>query len=104
MVPLVDAHHHIWRQADLAWLHGPPQPRIFGEYEAIRRDYPIEEYMAEAGVAGVVRSVYVQTNWPLGREVDEVGWAQGVADRHGSRMPSWATPIWPRRASGPPST
>jgi hypothetical protein len=31
----------------------------------------------------VVRSVYVQTNWPPGREVEEVGWAQSVADRHG---------------------
>jgi predicted TIM-barrel fold metal-dependent hydrolase len=83
MIPLVDAHHHIWRQADLAWLQGPPQPRIFGEYAAIRRDYPIEEYMAEARAAGVVRSVYVQTNWPAGREEEEVAWVQAVADRHG---------------------
>jgi predicted TIM-barrel fold metal-dependent hydrolase len=83
MVPLVDAHHHIWRRADLAWLQGPPQPRIFGEYGAIRRDYPIEEYLAEARAAGAVRSVYVQTNWPPGREVDEVAWVQSVADRHG---------------------
>ncbi len=83
MIPLVDAHHHIWRQADLAWLQGPPQPRIFGEYAAIRRDYPIEEYVAEARAAGVVRSVYVQTNWPAGREEEEVAWVQSVADRHG---------------------
>jgi len=39
---LVDAHHHIWRQADLPWLSGPMQPRIFGPYEPIRRDYPIQ--------------------------------------------------------------
>lgn len=83
MIPLVDAHHHIWRQADLAWLQGPPQPRIFGEYAPIRRDYPIEEYMAEARAAGVVGSVYVQTNWPPGREEEEVSWVQAVADRHG---------------------
>jgi len=83
MIPLVDAHHDIWRQADLAWLQGPPQPRIFGEYGAIRRDYPIEEYMGEARAAGVERSVYVQTNWPPGREVEEVAWVQSVADRHG---------------------
>ena len=84
MPPLViDAHHHVWRQADLAWLQGPPQPRIFGEYAAIRRDYPIEEYAAEARAAGVVRSVYVQTNWPAGREEEEVAWVQAEADRHG---------------------
>ena len=84
MPPLVaDAHHHIWRQADLAWLQGPPQPRIFGEYAALCRDYSIEEYMADARAAGVVRSVYVQTNWPAGREEEEVAWVQAVADRHG---------------------
>jgi predicted TIM-barrel fold metal-dependent hydrolase len=83
MIPLVDAHHHIWRQADLVWLQGAPQPRIFGEYAAIRRDYPIEEYVNEARAAGVVRSVYVQTNWPAGREEEEVAWVQSVADRHG---------------------
>jgi predicted TIM-barrel fold metal-dependent hydrolase len=84
MPPLVaDAHHHIWRQADLAWLQGPPQPRIFGEYAPLCRDYSIEEYLAEARAAGVVRSVYVQTNWPAGREEEEVAWVQAVADRHG---------------------
>ena len=41
MTEFVDAHHHIWRQADLPWLIGPMQPRIFGPYEPIRRDYPI---------------------------------------------------------------
>lgn len=81
--PIVDAHHHIWRLADLPWLSGPPVPRIFGEHDAIRRDYPVEEYRAEATAAGVVRSVYVQTNWAQARAVDEVAWAQSVADRHG---------------------
>lgn len=83
MIPLVDAHHHIWRLADLTWLQGPPQPRIFGEYGALRRDYAIEEYVAEARAAGVVRSVYVQTNWPAGREEEEVAWVQSVGERHG---------------------
>lgn len=81
--PIVDAHHHVWRVADLAWLSGPPLPRIFGDYEAIRRDYPIEEYLAEARPTGVVASVYVQTNWPAGRELEEVAWVQSVADAHG---------------------
>ena len=29
----IDAHFHIWRQADLPWLVGLMQPRIFGPYE-----------------------------------------------------------------------
>ena len=53
MIPIVDAHHHIWRQADLPWLQGPMVPRIFGPYEPIRRDYPIEEFLAD--IAGIRR-------------------------------------------------
>ena len=45
MNEIVDGHHHIWRQADLPWLTGPMQPRIFGPYEPIRRDYSIQEYL-----------------------------------------------------------
>jgi predicted TIM-barrel fold metal-dependent hydrolase len=79
---IVDAHHHIWRQADLAWLQGPMQPRIFGPYEAIRRDYPIEEYLDDARPCGVEKSVYVQTNWPPGGELDEAAWVQHVGDEN----------------------
>jgi predicted TIM-barrel fold metal-dependent hydrolase len=76
---IVDAHHHVWRQADLPWLQGPMQPRIFGPYEPIRRDYPIVEFRADVEPAGVVRSVYVQTNWPPARALDEIRWVQSVA-------------------------
>jgi predicted TIM-barrel fold metal-dependent hydrolase len=76
---IVDAHHHIWRQRDLSWLSGPMQPRIFGPYEAIRRDYPIEEYRDDIRGTGVAQSVYVQANWPPARFEDEVAWVQSVA-------------------------
>jgi predicted TIM-barrel fold metal-dependent hydrolase len=80
---IVDAHHHIWRQADLPWLQGPMVPRIFGPYEPIRRDYPIEEFLADIAGSGVEKSVYVQTNWAKAGAVDEVAWVQATADRHG---------------------
>ena len=80
---IVDAHHHIWRLADVPWLSGPPVPRIFGDYTALRRDYPVDEFVAAARPHGVVKSVYVQVNVPAGKEVDEVAWVQSVADRHG---------------------
>lgn len=83
MMKIVDAHHHIWRQRDLPWLMGPMQPRIFGPYEAIRRDYPIEEYLADIEGRGVVKSVYVQANWAKDRFEDEVAWVQGEAGRTG---------------------
>jgi predicted TIM-barrel fold metal-dependent hydrolase len=83
MIPLIDSHHHIWRQDDLPWLKGPMVPRIFGPYEAIRRDYPIEEYLADIAASGVEKSVYVQTNWPREKAVEEVAYVQSIADSHG---------------------
>jgi predicted TIM-barrel fold metal-dependent hydrolase len=83
MTEIVDAHHHLWRMADLAWLQGPMLPRIFGPYEPIRRDYPAAEYIADASANGIVQSVYVQANWPLERSLDEVRWVQSVHERTG---------------------
>jgi predicted TIM-barrel fold metal-dependent hydrolase len=80
MTGTVDAHHHIWRQIDLPWLMGPMQPRIFGPYEAIRRDYLIDEYLDDIKTAGIEKSVYVQANWAVDRFEDEVAWVQSVAD------------------------
>lgn len=83
MIPIIDSHHHIWRKADLAWLQGPMLPRIFGPYEPLRRDYPIEEFKADLAGSGVVASVYVQANWPKERAVDETAWVQAVGDATG---------------------
>lgn len=80
---VVDAHLHVWRLADLPWLQGPMVPRIFGAYAAIRRDYPITEYLDDARPAGIGAAVYVQPNWPLERSVEEVRWVQSVHERSG---------------------
>jgi predicted TIM-barrel fold metal-dependent hydrolase len=80
---VVDAHHHIWRMADLPWLQGPMVPRIFGPYEAVRRDYLVDEYVADVTAEGVNAAVYVQPNWAIERAVDEVRWVQSVHDATG---------------------
>jgi predicted TIM-barrel fold metal-dependent hydrolase len=80
---IIDAHHHIWRKTDQPWLNGPTVPRIFGPYDAIRRDYLIGEYLADIKDNGVVASVYVQTNWAPSRCVEEAAWVQAIADEHG---------------------
>lgn len=72
MRPVIDAHHHIWKLDRTPWLKGLPQPRIFGDYDAIRRDYDIEEFAAEARPQGVRGSVYIQVNVAPGDEIDEV--------------------------------
>ena len=83
MTGLVDAHFHIWRQADLPWLLGPMQPRIFGPYEPIRRDYPVEEYLADCRAEGITEAVYVQANWAPARALDEVRVRSGVRPPRG---------------------
>ena len=80
---IIDAHHHIWRLSETPWLQGPPVPRIFGAYDAIRRDYSIADYLADARPSGIVKSVFVQVNVAPGKEVDEIEWVQSVADGHG---------------------
>ena len=82
-IPTIDGHHHIWRLSDLAWLSGPRVPRIFGPYEPICRDYPVDEFLADIDGCNVVKSVYVQTNWSPGRSYDEARWVQSVIDERG---------------------
>lgn len=82
-LPIIDAHHHIWQIKDVPWLNGPIVPRIFGSYEEIRRDYSVEEFIAEAAPCGVRNSVYVQVNVAAGDEVNETAWVQSVANRRG---------------------
>ena len=83
MTATVDAHHHIWRRADLPWLDGPMQPRIFGPYERIRRDYLIDEYLADLADCDIAASVYVQCNWAKHAFEDEVAYVQHIADERG---------------------
>lgn len=80
---IIDAHHHIWRLAHTPWLAGPPVPRIFGDYAALRRDYLAAEFVRDVTAQGVVKSVYVQINVAPGQEVEEVAWVQSVAATHG---------------------
>jgi predicted TIM-barrel fold metal-dependent hydrolase len=82
-IPTIDGHHHIWRLKDLTWLSGPQVPRIFGPYEPICRDYPIEEFREDTAGSDVVKSIYVQTNWPAGQGHDEALWVQSVSDATG---------------------
>ena len=59
------------------------QPRIFGPYEPIRRDYLMDEFREDAEGSGITQSVYVQANWAPDRFEDEVAWVQSVADETG---------------------
>jgi predicted TIM-barrel fold metal-dependent hydrolase len=82
-IPTIDAHHHIWRLNDLPWLSGPQVPRIFGPYQPICRDYTIDEFRGDIAGCDIVKSIYIQTNWPAGQSYDEAKWVQSVSDATG---------------------
>ncbi|MBL8837717.1 MAG: amidohydrolase family protein [Alphaproteobacteria bacterium] len=83
---IVDSHHHLW---DLAvgrypWLQGPPIPYAGGDYADLRRDYRIEDYLADIAGHGIAASVHVEADWdPNGDPAAETAWLQAIAGRHG---------------------
>jgi predicted TIM-barrel fold metal-dependent hydrolase len=58
-------------------------PRIFGPYQPICRDYPIDEYRADIAGCDIVKSIYIQTNWPAAQSYSEARWVQSVSDATG---------------------
>ncbi len=47
------------------------------------RDYLIDEFLEDLAGTGVMKSVYVQANWPKDKFEDEVAWVSQVADERG---------------------
>jgi predicted TIM-barrel fold metal-dependent hydrolase len=82
--PIIDTHHHLWEVRNYPWLLAPPSPKIFGEsYEPLRRDYLIDDLIADFGNNRVVKSVHVQAHYLPDDPVGETRWLQSVADIHG---------------------
>jgi predicted TIM-barrel fold metal-dependent hydrolase len=82
--PIIDTHHHLFELKDHPWLLAPPSPKIFGEsYEPLRRDYLIDDLLADFGDNRVVKSVHVQAHRRPDDPVDETRWLQSVAEVHG---------------------
>ena len=84
-LPKIDAHHHLWDldHNDYPWLRAIGAPRMYGSYDAMRRNYLIDDFIADSAPHGVVKSVHVQANWNAADPVGETRWCQGVAERHG---------------------
>lgn len=84
-LPKIDAHHHLWDldQNDYPWLREIGAPRMYGNYDAMRRNYLIDDFIADCAPHGVIKSVHVQANWNSADPVGETRWCQGIAERHG---------------------
>lgn len=84
-IPFVDAHHHLWdlNANKYAWLEGNGDPNTtnwIGEYNSIRCNYLIEDYLSDARSCGLVKSVHVQAGWNDENLRGETEWLQQLAD------------------------
>lgn len=86
LIPLVDAHHHLW---DLdagpryPWLQGAPVDTHFGDYQPIRKSYLPRDFSADAAGQAVIKTVHCEAGWDPHDPVAETRWVQQVADRCG---------------------
>jgi len=84
-LPKIDAHHHLWdlENNHYPWLVEAGGPRMYGDYDAMRKNYLIDDFLADSAPHRVVKSVHVQANWNHDDPVGETRWCQSVADVHG---------------------
>jgi predicted TIM-barrel fold metal-dependent hydrolase len=88
---VIDPHHHLW---DLSryrypWLQAHPQPDPLA---AIRRNYLVEDYLADTSHQDLAKSVHVQAEIDPSQALAETAWLQGIADAHGipNGIVAWA--------------
>ena len=85
--PFIDAHHHLWDLdgGSYDWLEeeNAAETEIVGDYSAIRRNYLIEDLLADYEGSNVIKSVHVQAEYSGPDQVWETAWLQQIADQHG---------------------
>lgn len=77
--PIADAHQHFWdpRVNYHPWLSDqPPVPFRYGDYAALRKPYLPADYFADARRHGVVKTVYVETEWDPKNPLGETTWVE----------------------------
>lgn len=77
---IIDAHHHLWDLGALSypWLTTDIQPKSYGDYSAIRRDYVVEDFLADVDSAGVTKSVHLAAG--AADLFAETAWLEDVAN------------------------
>ena len=97
--PIIDPHHHLW---DLSlkrhpWL-APDKGHAVGNIDAIRRDYLVEDYLADSRRQNVVATVHVEAGWIDDDCLGETRWletldsAAAALRPASSRMCRWQAP------------
>jgi predicted TIM-barrel fold metal-dependent hydrolase len=84
---VVDTHFHLWDLEEnyYPWLTDKVQTRVIGEYAAIRRNYLVADFLADAASSGVTKGVHIQAEHDPADPVRETRWLQHVADTPASQ-------------------
>lgn len=84
---MIDTHFHLWDLTEnyYPWLTDKVQPRIIGEYAAIRRNYLVADFLADAAGSRVTKGVHIQAEHDPADPVRETRWLQQVADAPASQ-------------------
>ena len=72
--PIIDAHHHLWdlRLGRHPWLsEGDAGLKGLGDIAFLRRDYLVDDFLADAAGQNVVGSVYIEAVWDRSRPPEE---------------------------------
>jgi predicted TIM-barrel fold metal-dependent hydrolase len=85
VIPIIDAHHHIW---DLGrnrhpWLQEEAIPFRYGDYAALRRDYLPADFRRDAAGQPVVATVYMEAEHDPGDPLRETRWVHAMAEAEG---------------------
>jgi predicted TIM-barrel fold metal-dependent hydrolase len=84
---VVDSHHHLWDLNHLyyPWLTDRIRKVPFGDYSAMRHDYLVKDFLADASDVALVKSVHIQADCDPHDALAETEWLQSVADEPASR-------------------
>jgi predicted TIM-barrel fold metal-dependent hydrolase len=84
---MIDTHIHLWDLKHLTYSFlletDPAEEAVIGNYDAIKKNYLIGDYLADIRGCGIVKAVHIQAALNHPRPVEETEWLQGIADRHG---------------------
>lgn len=81
-VPVIDAHHHLTKlDIGYPWLAPEaPTDRYHGDDRQLRRDYPLEQYLADAQDLPLIGSVHIENG--ASDPIAEARWIGGIIADH----------------------
>ncbi|MSQ88528.1 MAG: amidohydrolase [Betaproteobacteria bacterium] len=87
-LPIIDAHHHLWRLSGgplyYPWLQDPqPHEFFLGDYASLKRDYLPPDYRRDSAAHNVVKKVHVEAECRRDQQVAETQWLTEVNARYG---------------------